>query len=68
MQKNLNYIDGALKVQQTGAHVEVFYLQPNMPRSLQRGANTIGLVIAQKRAATTEDVLAWYCEKCNEKL
>ena len=47
---------------------EVFYLPPNIPHSPQRGANTIGLVIEQKRADGMEDGLAWYCENCNNKL
>lgn len=47
---------------------EVFYLPPNIPHSPQRGANTVGLVIEQKRAEGMKDGLAWYCENCNHKL
>ncbi len=47
---------------------EVFYLPSNIPHSPQRKANTIGLVIEQRRDAGMEDGLAWFCEKCNHKL
>jgi len=47
---------------------EVFYLPPNIPHSPQRGANTIGLVIEQKRAEGMEDGLAWFCENCHNEL
>lgn len=47
---------------------EVFYLPPNIPHSPQRGPNTIGLVIEQKRAEGMDDGLAWFCEACNSKL
>jgi len=47
---------------------EVFYLPPNIPHSPQRGPNTIGLVIEQKRDQTVEDGLAWFCEFCHNEL
>ncbi len=47
---------------------EVFYLPPNIPHSPQRGPNTIGLVIEQRRPEGMEDGLAWFCESCNQKL
>ncbi len=47
---------------------EVFYLPANIPHSPQRGANTIGLVIEQKRAKEMDDGLAWYCENCSNEL
>ncbi len=47
---------------------EVFFLPANIPHSPQRGANTIGLVIEQRRAEGMEDGLAWFCESCNNKL
>jgi len=47
---------------------EVFYLPPNIPHSPQRGPNTVGLVIEQKRPEGMEDGLAWFCESCNNKL
>lgn len=47
---------------------EVFYLPPNIPHSPQRGPNTIGLVIEQKRDDDMDDGLAWFCEACNNEL
>lgn len=47
---------------------EVFYLPPNIPHSPQRGPNTIGLVIEQKRDEGVKDGLAWFCESCDQKL
>ena len=47
---------------------EVFYLPPNIPHSPQRGANTIGLVIEQKRPEGADDGLAWFCESCHNEL
>ena len=47
---------------------DVFYLPPNIPHSPQRGPNTIGMVIEQKRAEGMDDGLAWFCENCNAKL
>ena len=47
---------------------EIFYLPPNIPHSPQRGANTVGLVIEQKREDDMEDGLAWFCENCHNEL
>jgi len=47
---------------------DVYYLPPNIPHSPQRGPNTIGLVIEQKRDDDMEDGLAWFCEKCHNEL
>ncbi len=47
---------------------EIYYLPPNIPHSPQRGENTIGLVLEQKRAEGIEDGLIWYCENCNTEL
>ncbi len=47
---------------------EVFYLPPNIPHSPQRGANSIGLVIEQKRPEGADDGLAWFCESCHNEL
>lgn len=47
---------------------EMFYLQPNIPHSPQRPANTIGLVIERKRDEKELDGFQWYCENCGEKL
>lgn len=47
---------------------EVFYLPANVPHSPQRGPNTIGLVIEQKRDEDMDDGLAWFCESCHNEL
>ncbi|PHI21421.1 3-hydroxyanthranilate 3,4-dioxygenase [Lewinellaceae bacterium SD302] len=47
---------------------EVFYLPADIPHSPQRGANTVGLVIEQRRPEGTDDGLAWFCENCHNKL
>ncbi len=55
----------------TDVHIkegEIYYLPPNIPHSPQRGANTVGLVIEQKREKNMEDSLAWFCENCNNEL
>lgn len=67
--------DIVLKVIEDGAprdiHIregEVFYLPPGIPHSPQRAANTVGLVIEQKRPEGMDDGLAWFCESCNHEL
>lgn len=47
---------------------EIFLLPGKVPHSPQRGANTVGLVIEQKRPQSMEDALEWYCEKCGSQL
>lgn len=47
---------------------EVFLLPANVPHSPQRGPNTVGLVIEQKRTPDMQDGLAWFCESCNNEL
>jgi len=47
---------------------EIYYLPPNIPHSPQRGANTVGLVLEQKREEGMEDGLIWFCENCNSEL
>jgi 3-hydroxyanthranilate 3,4-dioxygenase len=47
---------------------EIYLLPPKVPHSPQRGANTVGLVIEQKRPDGMMDGLQWYCENCNHKL
>jgi len=57
--------------QQKDIHIkegEIYLLPSNIPHSPQRGPNTIGLVIEQKRPEGMEDGLAWFCENCNNKL
>lgn len=67
--------DIILKIIEDGAprdiHIregEVFYLPPNIPHSPQRGPNTIGMVIEQRRPEGMDDGLAWFCESCHHKL
>ncbi len=67
--------DIVLKVIENGAprdivinEGEVFYLPPNIPHSPQRKADTVGLVIEQKREVGMEDDLAWFCENCHARL
>ena len=47
---------------------EIYLLPPRVPHSPQRGANSIGLVIEQKRRSEEQDGLMWFCESCNHKL
>ena len=42
---------------------EIFLLPGKTPHSPQRFADTVGLVIEQKRKPTEDDGLRWYCEK-----
>ena len=45
------------------------YLQPpGVPHSPVRGANTVGLVIEQRRPDNATDALQWYCENCAHQL
>lgn len=67
--------DIVLKVIENGKQVEVpiregeiYLLSPLTPHSPQRPANTIGLVIEQKRQEEELDGFQWYCEKCDNKL
>lgn len=46
---------------------EMFMLPPLVPHSPQRKADTVGLVIErQRRREEPEDILRWYCEKCQQ--
>lgn len=47
---------------------EIYLLQPKTLHSPQRPADTIGLVIEQKRAPENKDGFVWFCENCGEKL
>lgn len=47
---------------------EIYLLPANIPHSPQRGPNTIGLVIEQKRPEGTDDGLAWFCENCGHEM
>jgi 3-hydroxyanthranilate 3,4-dioxygenase len=43
---------------------EMFVLPPGIPHSPQRPANTVGLVIEQKRPEPANDHMRWFCGKC----
>lgn len=67
--------DITVKTMQNGEKVdydikegEIFLLPGKVPHSPQRKANTVGLVIEQKRPDTAIDALEWYCENCNNLL
>lgn len=47
---------------------EIFLLPPRIPHSPQRGPNTIGLVVEQKRQPGEKDACMWFCENCNQEL
>lgn len=47
---------------------EVFLLPPKVPHSPQRPADTIGLVIEEKRKDYQTDGFQWYCPNCGNKL
>ena len=47
---------------------DIYLLPPNIPHSPRRPANTIGLVIEQKRPEGMIDGLVWHCENCGTKL
>ncbi len=67
--------DITLKVIDEGEHKDIvikegdiYLLPPGIPHSPRRPANTIGLVIEQKRPVDMKDGLVWHCENCNEKV
>lgn len=47
---------------------EIFLLPARVPHSPQRFADTVGLVIEQKRRPGEQDGLMWFCENCHAKL
>lgn len=47
---------------------DIYLLNPKTPHSPQRPANSIGLVIEQKRSPEHQDGFQWYCENCGHKL
>lgn len=67
--------DMVLRIQHNGKPLDVeiregdiYCLPGTVPHSPQRKANTIGLVIEQKRPDGVKDALEWYCEQCNNPL
>ncbi|MEW6981907.1 3-hydroxyanthranilate 3,4-dioxygenase [Colwelliaceae bacterium 6471] len=47
---------------------EIFLLPPKMLHSPQRFAESVGLVVEQKRAPGQKDALLWFCENCHHAL
>lgn len=47
---------------------DIYLLNPKTPHLPQRKADTIGLVIEQKRTAEQFDKFQWYCENCQNQL
>ena len=47
---------------------DIYLHPPCVPHGPIRGANTVGLVIEQRRPADATDALQWYCENCSNKL
>jgi 3-hydroxyanthranilate 3,4-dioxygenase len=47
---------------------DMFLLPPNTPHNPVRFANTVGIVIEQKRPQDSIDRLRWYCQSCGEKV
>ena len=44
----------------------MFLLPPNVPHNPVRFANTVGIVLEQRRPDDSVDKLRWYCEGCGE--
>jgi len=47
---------------------EMFLLPPNTPHNPVRFADTVGIVLEQKRPEKSMDRLRWYCQSCGEKV
>lgn len=47
---------------------DIYLHPPGVPHGPIRGANTVGLVIEQRRREGDRDALQWYCENCANKL
>jgi 3-hydroxyanthranilate 3,4-dioxygenase len=47
---------------------EIYLLNAKVPHSPQRPANTVGLVIEERRKDNQTDGFQWYCDNCKNKL
>lgn len=47
---------------------EIFLLPPKVLHSPQRSANSIGMVVEQKRMTNQQDALVWFCSECRHQL
>lgn len=47
---------------------DIYLLNAKIPHSPQRPANTVGLVLEQKRRPEHQDGFIWYCDNCSHKL